>query len=184
MRLAGLVFAIMLICTMVPGLASAQNRGSVELGVDGRIGVSIIDAQDSFFEPDNLTTVAIPNQSLRVGAFVSNTVQVGPSLSLVVLSQGGESLLALDLGLDVTYNFRSDRSGPIPFLQGGVAFSTLSNGGSHTQFRLGGSGGIKLPAGDQFAVRLEAGVNRAFETDDMFGMWNIFGGFGFSFFTR
>lgn len=72
-------------------------------------------------------------------------------------------------------------------MQGGGGFNVVDLGedvDSSSQFAAFGGLGAKVPAGDQFAVRLEGNLLRAFETDDRFGYWGIQGVIGFSFFTQ
>ena len=52
------------------------------------------------------------------------------------------------------------------------------------QFGVGAGVGGKIPAGDRFAVRIEANYLRGFESDGRFAANIIQGLVGFSFFTR
>jgi hypothetical protein len=180
MRYLSLVLAAML---FVANQAFGQGR-PIELGLDAGFQVSLTDAVDGF-ETDNVTAIQFPAQRFRIGFFVSDAVSIEPSVGFTYLSVSGESLTELGAGLAFVYHFTSDVSRPRVYLGAGGSLDLIDIGdASDAQFGAGALFGVKLPAGDQFAVRLEAQYVRAFESDDRLGS-NIIGALvGFSFFTK
>ncbi len=163
--------------------AFGQGR-PIELGLDAGFQVSLTDAVGEF-ERDNITVVQVPIQRFRVGFFVSDAVSIEPSVGLTYLSVSDQSLTELGAGLAFVYHFTSDASRPRVYLGAGGTLDLIDFGdASDTQFGAGALFGVKLPAGNQFAVRLEAQYVRAFESDDRLGASNIGAFVGFSFFTK
>jgi len=175
--------------------ARAQGSGSVELGLDAGFTLTMFDNVETFFgdySPDDLISFVLPVQSFRVGVYVSDRAQIEPSLGIQVVSQGGESVRVIQLGVDALFELTSREdfeltsreNAAVPFLSVGGQIVSLEADGSATQVSLRAGVGVKLPAGDRLAVRLQALIGRAFETDDVLGSFDIGGRVGFSFFTR
>lgn len=66
--------AILAIVAQAPGVAVAQSRGDIELGLDGGMGMTI-------YEHRTFITVGIPAQDLRFGWFVTDRVEMEPSIA-------------------------------------------------------------------------------------------------------
>lgn len=180
------VFAAVLLFA-VPTAGRAQEL-PIELGLDGGVIFAITDDFNGF-DVDNVTIVQLPFQRFRVGFFISDRTELESSLLFQHVSSGGQSVTTLGLGGAFVYHFTADVTRPRFFVQAAGTFSWLDVSGdfvdeSATQFGLGTGLGAKLPAGDRFAVRLEAAFAHLFETEDQVGSNNIGLGVGVSFFTR
>ncbi len=162
------------------GAAHAQ-QGDVEFGLDAGLIVSINDGTD------NLTSVCIPCQRFRVGFFVSDQISFEPSLALNILSGGGETLTTFVGGPAILYHFTSDPSRARVFLGAGADIAVLDLGSATvSQFGIQGSLGVKAPAGNQLAVRLEGIVGYSFENsgDGVPSSVDLGALIGLSFFTN
>lgn len=167
--------------------ARAQGTGSAELGIDMAFALTMFDDVDTFFgsfSPDNAFSLALPMQSARIGIYASDRVQIEPSLGFQLVSQGGESVHVLQLGLDALFGLSGNQGGSTPFVSFGGGMVSVGNGSSTTQANIRAGVGVKVPAGDRFAVRLHALGGRAFETDEAYGTWEIGGRVGVSYFTK
>ena len=159
--------------------AMAQDARLMEFGIDGGV------AYDTESE---ITTIALPVGTFRVGFEVSPRFALEPAFSLNRVSGDGGSITTYDLALGMPWHFREMRSGPYvrPFV-GITGFST-SNGSSASgsQFQAGLGIGTKLPVADsRFAWRFEGFFARGFESEPEFAASNRFGvSVGLSFFTR
>jgi hypothetical protein len=193
MRLARAVFAVLVVLVLVAAAgagsgACAACRGSTELGLDAGIRATFSDDFETALgsvEVEDVVTVAVPVQSVRVGFFVSDRVQVEPSLGFVLLSVGGETLSQLSLGVDLLAAFASEPGAPAPYVTIGALVTSFDDGDdTATQFGVAGGLGVKFPQGDRWAVRLEGGAARLFENEgEALAAWNLFGTIGFSFFA-
>lgn len=162
--------------------AFGQGR-PVELGLDAGFEIQLTDAVNGF-DTDNVTVIAVPAQRFRVGFFVSDAVSIEPAVGFAYVNFSDESLTELSAALAILYHFTSDPDRPRFYLGIGGGLDLIDVGdASDTQFGIGGALGVKLPVGDQFAVRLEADYVRGFESDDRLGTHNLAALVGFSFFT-
>ncbi len=192
MRLARAVFAVLVALVSVAAAgagseARAAGRGSTELGLDAGISwtfssnLNVADATTT----EDVVTVTVPVQSVRVGFFVSDRVQVEPSLGFVLVSVGDETLSQLSLGIDLLAAFASEPGAPAPYVTVGGLITSLDVGDdTATQFGVSGGLGVRFPQGDRWAVRLEGGLARLFENEgEALAAWELFGTLGFSFFA-
>lgn len=157
--------------------ASAQSRG-VELGIDGGFSYKVNDP--TVFQID------IPISRFRVGFMVSDHVSVEPAIEFDMIKvEGEDAVTALGAQLGLLYHFSADATTSQAFFHPFAGISWVDFGaGSASQFHAGGGLGVKLPVASQLAVRLEAGFQYAFESDDFDKATSIFALIGFSFRTR
>ncbi len=193
MRLARAVFAVLVALVLVVAAgagasARAAGRGTTELGLDAGVRATFSDDIETVLgnvEVEDVVTVSVPVQSVRVGFFVSDRVEVEPSLGFALLSVGGETLSQLSLGVDLLAAFASEPGAPAPYVTIGTLITSFDDGDdTATQFGVAGGLGVKFPQGDRWAVRLEAGLARLFENEgEALAAWDLSGTIGFSFFT-
>lgn len=139
--------------------ASAQ----VELGWDAALAISSISDCDGC---DNLTTISFPTGSFRAGFFMSPTIELEPSVSLTLLSGGGETVTVISLDTDLLYHFSEDATKSRFYLAVGPGILLASGGGeSVSAFSLGAKLGVKLPASDQLSFRVAGTYDRGFENE-------------------
>jgi hypothetical protein len=174
--LKALAFAVAALA-LVGSQAAAQDARLMEFGIDGGI---------SYDTESELTTIALPVGTFRVGFEMSPRFSLEPSFSILSTSGGDSERFTLySVGLGLPIHFREMRSGPYvrPFI-GVTGFSVSGESGS--QFSAGAGVGTKIPVADnRFAWRLEAFFARGFESEPEFMASNQFGvSFGLSFFTR
>ena len=166
----------------LPSQLDAQS-GSVEIGFD--TGLSLTMPSDTDFRDyDNVTSIDVPRQSIRVGFFVSDQLSIEPAVGFSWLDAGGESLTQLALAGRVLYHFSPDPTRPRFYLGGGAGLNLIDLAEQQeTQFGVGGGLGVKLPVADRMAIRLEGSFGRYFETDLLPATSVIGAVVGFSFFT-
>lgn len=155
--------------------------------MDGRIGTRMYDDEFQGFpvDLDNAFLVNLPVAHVRIGPYLSDKAQIEPSVGFELVSLEGETAYQLDLGLDLLLYLGDDPSRSVPFVRLGPGVLLLNDGDeSASQFQLGGGFGVRIPAGDRLAVRLQAAVDRNFSNDDFLGSWDLGVMFGLSFFTR
>jgi hypothetical protein len=173
-----LIWLAALPCLFLSTSLLGQSR-PVELGLDLGIEFDITDDPGP-----NRTVIALPAQRLRVGLFASQQFSIEPSVSFSLVDVSDVSLIEGSLNLLLAYHFTADRERPRVYLQAGGGLNLIDfEDESDAQFRVGGGLGVKIPAGDRFAVRLEADYFRSFESDLRYGTNTILGLIGFSFFT-
>jgi len=166
----------------LPSQLDAQS-GSVEIGFDTGLSLTMPSDTD-FLDYDNVTSINVPQQSIRVGFFVSDQLSVEPAVGFSWLDAGGESLTQLALAGRVLYHFSPDPTRPRFYLGGGAGFTLIDVADDQeTQFGVGGGLGVKLPIADRMAIRLEGSFSRYFETDQLPATSVIGVVVGFSFFT-
>ena len=169
--------ALMLVLELpAPSVATAQGKGTVELGMDGFVGVRMYDFNDVFY-------MDLPVSSVRVGAYVSDRVALEPSLGFDLINVDSETLTQLDFDLGLLFCMEDvGRTTPY-FRVGGGVLLVNSELPATTQFSAGLAAGVRIPTGDRFAVRLQIGIDRNFE-GDLVESTDLGGKIGFSFFTR
>jgi hypothetical protein len=164
----------------LPAALHAQGGRPIELGLDAGLSITIPDGGG-----DNITAVGIPASRFRVGFFVSDVFEIEPSLSLALVSVGGETASEVGLQLGFVFHSKPSRDQPQAFFQVGGGFDYLNIAGfSDVQFGVGAGVGGKFPVGDDFAVRVEADYIRGFESDNFVAAHTIQALIGFSFFTN
>lgn len=158
-----------------PVLAGQQP---VELGLDAGFGYKV--------NSPTAGIASLPVQSFRVGFYAGDQVSIEPRLRWNLINFENEnSLNSLNTEIGVLIHFSPDRNRPQPYFRPLAAMEVFNGGGgTMSQASIGGAIGVKLPVRDRFAVRLEGGFRRAFESDDFAESSTIFVQVGFSFFTR
>ena len=169
----------------LPSQLDAQS-GSVEIGFDTGLTLTMPSDTD-FLDYDNQTSIDVPQQSIRVGFFVSDQLSIEPAVGFSYIDDFlgfGESLTQLALEGRVLYHFSPDPTRPRFYLGGGAGFTLIDVADDQeTQFGVGGGLGVKLPIADRMAIRLEGSFSRYFETDQLPATSVIGVVVGFSFFT-
>lgn len=179
MRTLRAVAVVVAALALVGTRGYAQEARLIEFGIDGVI------AYDTESE---LTTIALPAGTFRVGFEMSPRFALEPAFSFDRVSGDGGSATTYGFALGLPWHFRDMRSGPYvrPFV--GVIGFSASNGTdvSGSQLQAGLGVGYKIPVADsRFAWRFEAFYARGFENEPEFSESNIFGvSIGLSFFTR
>lgn len=169
-------------------LGSAPTEAKpVELGFDASLENQSLDEGD-----EDLRIVAIPTGSfsfqpgVRVGIFVHPRVSIEPALSLLSLHLDDDTYTEFLGVLSVLYHFREDQEATRVYLRGGVGMRLQDEGSSDSisQKMLSGGLGVKIPAGERFAVRMEGSLAKAFEneTDGVPAITILAARVGFSFF--
>ena len=160
----------------IPARGSAQQR-PVELGMDGGVQVSLTGGTSPL--------VQIPTGLFRVGFFANDLVSVEPSVALTMLTGSGETAQLLQGRLGVLVHFASDPTKSRGFVEPLVGIIRRAGPSkTQTQFSAGGGIGVKIPAGKDFAARLEAVFTHGFSSNSFSGGNAVGALIGFSFFTH
>ena len=164
----------------------------VEIGMDATLtfeqaaSKEIVIGDQVFVREDaDLTTISIPNARLRLGFFTSPTVSVEIDTGFRRVSNDDGSVTTWELGGAPLFHFSHIDSGEaVGYVGPKIGFEVRNAADTDVAVRLGAKGGVKLPAGDSFLIRLEGFYEREFETD-FFEHANIFGiAIGLSFLTK
>ncbi len=167
---------------MAPAVSSAQVTTSrlYELGVDGGVEFGL--------NKPRTTTVGIPAQSLRLGAFVNEKWSVEPAFSLRSESTSGVRATRYSLLVGGLYHFSSapSRVGAGWFARPFVGFegTNVSGGGSDNRAMLGVGTGYKHQLAERFAARVEGIYSHRLAAGGNDGDNRLGLAFGISFFTR
>ena len=162
--------------------ADAQS-GSVEIGFDTGLTLYIPSDTD-FFDYENQTSIDVPQQSIRLGFFVSDQLSIEPAVGFSYQDFGDLSVTQLGLAGRLLYHFSADPTRPRFYVGGGAGFNLIDvEDEQETQFGVGGGLGVKLPIADRMAIRVEGSFSRDFETDLLPAASVIRAVVGFSFFT-
>jgi hypothetical protein len=176
MRFPRVVLTVGVLAFFSSAAAEAQ-QGSVEFGIDAGVVASIND------NVDNLTSICVPCQRLRIGFFVSDAISFEPAVALNVVTGGGETLTTFSGTASLLYHFTTDPDASRAYFRVGGGVDVVDfGGGSLTQAGVGGGIGIKGPAGG-IAIRAEAIAGYNFETDDLVSSIDLGVLLGISFFT-
>jgi len=143
---------MMFVCMLV-GTAHAQSRTSqpIEFGADAAFARDWVHAPNGgLFNPTTWNLV-VPVQAIRVAFPLDDRLAIEPTLTLVKVG-GDFSSTELTLDGALLYELSTDRSRPQWFLRPFIGV----NHESTTNVTAGGGVGIKLPATDRIAARLEA----------------------------
>jgi len=160
-----------------PVVLSSQSQ-SIELGIDG--GMSL------YLNERTVSSISIPNQSLRFGLFPISGVSIEPSFSLTWIDgQNSQPITSASFWLSGLFHFTRDRSRPQLFLRptAGLEYGSYESN-SNTQYAAGGYVGVKLPIAHHLAVRVEAGYERRIESDNLVAGDVISSNLGISLFLR
>jgi len=161
-------------------VAAAPAGAQVEIGVDAGLSSTRVDGSRL-----DVVQVDIPVQRLRVGFFVTPTVQLESSLGYSRVEVDEIASSTLTLGTDLVVHLGADPYAPQVYIAAGPSILRTDFGaGEETQLGVGGDIGLKLPAGDWISARLGVGYTRWLENDTLFGADEFGVFFGFSVFTR
>ncbi|HEV2641234.1 MAG TPA: outer membrane beta-barrel protein [Candidatus Elarobacter sp.] len=159
--------------------AGAQQRNPVELGIDARVATTVGSSP-------NLTTVAIPAASFRVGFFVNPRISVEPRLGVVSTSGGGSTFTVYTGSVGMLYHFSKNQPvGTGVYARPFIGITGTSGGGtSDHEANIGVGLGVKIPFASRLATRLEANYAHSFKSGSVPSMNQIGADIGLSFFTR
>ena len=148
------VFCILLASVFIrPVRAQSRTSQPIEFGVDAGLGRTWVN-QPRGNPTFSVWELDVPVQAIRVAFPLDDQFAIEPTLSLVTAGGdfGRATLLTLDAAL--LYELSTDRSRPQWFLRPfiGVHHDTPEA----TGITLGGGAGVKIPATDRIAARLEA----------------------------
>jgi hypothetical protein len=148
---------------LVPAAVQAQGETTIEIGTG--IGASIL------ANGGTLTHIGAPGAGivgqapLYASFFFGRGMMVQPEMSLNILSGGGETLTILGFAGQLGYLF----SGPAmnsPYVALSGALQYASGGGdSDSEFAAGARLGYRVRVNQGFAVSLEGGYRRWFDSD-------------------
>lgn len=165
-----------------PASAQAARSYPYELGVDG----SVIWRSTKFGASGASTTftsVNLPVNAIRVGTFITNQLELEPSISYQRVSDSGNSFSQLDLSIAAPIYFTPDRNKTQLFVRPVVGLLKVS-GDNGTQVNVGAGLGVKVPIDPRIATRFEAEYRHANESGNL-GAYNQLGLIvGFSVYTR
>jgi hypothetical protein len=176
--------------------AHAQGPGSWEFGMDTGINVAFIDDIDETFFTVGVpatTFGTIPKLIAPYGGLLQNwriAYQAGESMSLEVplgFSLAGTSydtFWRLGGGLGFLFNLPRSNDAEFFFSTGGLINVYGADSVTESQFGLQAGVGVRLFLGKSWALRPQVGGARMFETEELFGSWNVIGSIGLSFFTQ
>jgi hypothetical protein len=162
---------------LVSSIGSAQDPRPLELGIDAGVTFGLDDP--------NVTVIAIPVQSFRLGFVMGDRMSIEPAVSLNSIRSDGDNFTTYSVALGLLYHFNTFRTGPYvrPFFGVNGVSGTDLDGVS--QFFVGAGLGIKIPVVDErLAWRLEANFAHAFDDGDVEGGSQLGLRAGLSFFTR
>jgi hypothetical protein len=172
-------FTGLLLAAAAAAQAQRQAPYPYEIGVDG----TIARRDYSRGNPSGVTTVSLPVNTLRVGMFVTNQIELEPSLSFQRISVGDEDHSQIDFSVAAPLYFTPDRTKSQVFVRPVVGLFHLSDP-SATQVSVGAGLGIKLPIDSRISARFEAEYRHGNESDDIVA-YNQFGLIlGLSVYTR
>ena len=176
-----LPFVAFLVEVPAPHVTMARERGALEIGMDGFVGGRLYDQSEAFV--DDVFYVNMPVASIRVGMYLDDRMSLEPGLGWSLINIDGETLSELDFDLSLLYSL-ADPSKTAPYIRvGGGVVLVNSDLPASTQFSAGVALGVRIPAGDRFAVRLQGGVDKNFE-GDFIASTDVGAKIGLSFFTR
>lgn len=190
------ILSIAAVATLVIASSASAQRGRapastssgsqpIELGADASLGIGF-----GATTPDvNVTTFQIPLSQIRAGFFISPELSIEPSLGMQYASANGGSSSHYTLGVGALYHFSTLRTEKQVYVRPFLNFESASASGggtsnSATSLALGAGLGIKIPATDRFAWRLEANLahNNNKNFDDSPNRFNLLA--GLSYFTH
>ncbi len=155
---------------------TARGQG-VELGLDAEF--------DYITNDPGVTSISIPNGSLRAGFRLNQNISFEPRISFLHASANGNSATNLSLQLGFPWQLTAGRARSTVYFRPFLDYVRLSaGGGSASQTAVGGGIGYKIPQGDRLAIRLEAGLQHSLENDNFASADTIFGLLGISFYTK
>lgn len=172
------VLVALLLALTAPAAEGQRSRGSrpLEFGIDG----------GAFFGLDdpNVTVVALPIQSFRVGFHMTNKVAIEPAMQLTSVHGGGASATDYAFQVGLVYSPGGDRAGKglygRPFV--GISGERTPGPNDDNDVFMGLGVGLKIPFVDRrLATRMEVNYSHGFSDPST----NVIGLLiGLSFFTR
>lgn len=158
--------------------AGAQQSNPVELGIDASLATTVGSSP-------NITTIAIPAGSFRVGFFVTPAVSIEPRVGLVSMSGGGSTTTIYSGSVGMLYHFAVNPVGTGVYVRPFVGVNgTSGSGSSENQANVGAGLGVKIPFASRLATRLEANYAHNFSSGAFASSNQIGVDVGLSFFTR
>lgn len=160
------------------GSSVAMAQRPIEIGFDAGLQFDL--------ESPTTTVFSLPIQAVRFGFFLSDRVALEPNLGINWFKVEGEDAFStLNLEMGLPYLLGGQPGGTRTYLRPSIGIARVGGGGeSVTQFQAGGGIGVKIPAADRMALRLEANVLHGFESDEAASGTRLGLLFGLSFFTR
>jgi len=160
------------------GAATAAAQRPIELGIDAGVQFDLDDPKT--------TVIALPIQGLRIGFFLGDRVSLEPSVAFNYIKPSGEdSFSTLGLDASLLYHLSAATDQSRLYIRPVAGLSRVSGGGeTFSQFNIGGGLGVKIPAADRLALRLEANLRHGLESDDLPSGTALGLTIGFSFLTR
>jgi hypothetical protein len=190
-RLVPGVLTVLALILPNPIPAAAAGTGTWEFGMDAGFNIAYVDDED-----DSILSVGLPSsefgsllQGIRAARFLTPEIQIETTVGFSYTGNGGYSLWRLGIGMDGIYNLVADEepgsTRPVPFFRAGGVINVYGQEQySESQLGLGAGAGVRFPLGGRFALRVEAGGARHFETNEIQGHWDVTGSVGLSVFSR
>lgn len=175
------------LCSLLAASASAQGKGSLELGYDlGATYFLVDDEPVPAFGPrrdhDSFRLSFPVTPGLRFGYFLNDRDQIETRVSFAAIVDQVDDHWTATASLG---GLRHLSDGEIrPYLRAGGRVSVLGGSAdSDAQFGIEGGAGLKTTVGDRLATRLDLAAARSFESD-VLGHWDFSAALGLSFFTK
>jgi hypothetical protein len=149
---------------LVPTIARAQSGTTIEIGTG--VGASILT------DGGTLTLIGAPGAGivgqapLYASFFFGRGMMVQPEMSLNILTGEGSTLTTLGFAAQVGYLFSgAGVNSPYVALSGALQYVTASGFDSDSEFGAGARFGYRVRVNQGFAVSLEGGFRRWFDSD-------------------
>lgn len=174
---------IALFAALAPRTVHGQRAGSLEIGGDGAVRL--------VRTPFKRLSVSLPTGDIRLGAYLSDRVQLEPTVSAGFskawaseVSVGG-TVFAFDIRPGVVVNLRGSHEDVVPFVKpiAGV-FGSRYRGEWDTTRQVGLLVGTKVAKSDHLSIRLSAEYLRFLIDDERLPSDRIGLNVGLSFFTK
>ena len=171
----GAIVNIVLAAFVSTAISPRVSLAQVEIGTDATI-------QTTLGNGSNVTTVAIPSASIRVGFYVNPMLSIEPRVGLVV-SSGNSAYVT---SLSALVHFRGSPVGMGPYLRPFAGINGYSGAGDIHQTSVGVGLGTTVNLVSELAGRFEANVGHAFAASGGSGnSYNVIGAnIGLSYFIR
>jgi len=144
------------------------QQGRFEVGLDASFELITAAGENA----ESVAILAFPAQFVRVGIFLTDHLSAEPTLGLVHVSSGDESVTERRMAVSAVYRFFSPGEGSVRiFVKGTAGLDAISigtafdEGETEAQFRLGGGIGGEMPVLTNILLRAGLDYHRSFETD-------------------